>query len=176
MTPIGFALFDTPLGPAAIAWTERGVLRTWTYCRDSGRTRSRVRAAIPGAVETPPPPAIQRAIDGIVTLFGGQPAQLGEVPLDTAAIDPFDLAVYRHTRAIPFGATTTYGAIAKALGEEPIRARDVGAALGRNPFAPIVPCHRVVAAGGRLGGFSAPGGAATKRRLLELEAGSLGLV
>jgi len=67
----------------------------------------------------------------------------------------------------------TYGEVAKALDEEPMRARDVGVALARNPFAPIVPCHRVVAANGRLGGYSAPGGTATKRRLLELEGAAI---
>jgi len=85
------------------------------------------------------------------------------------AIPEFDRRVYNVARAIPPGETMNYGAIAQAMGEEPMRARDVGQALARNPFAPIVPCHRVVAAGGQLGGYSAPGGQATKRRLLELE-------
>jgi methylated-DNA-[protein]-cysteine S-methyltransferase len=85
------------------------------------------------------------------------------------SIPEFDRRVYELARTIPPGRTVTYGEIARDLGEEPVRARDVGQALARNPFAPIVPCHRVVAAGGRLGGYSAPGGQATKRRLLELE-------
>jgi methylated-DNA-[protein]-cysteine S-methyltransferase len=86
-----------------------------------------------------------------------------------AAIPEFDRRVYEVARTIAPGSTMTYGEIAGALGEEPMRARDVGVALSRNPFAPIVPCHRVVAAGGKLGGYSAPGGTATKRRLLEIE-------
>jgi methylated-DNA-[protein]-cysteine S-methyltransferase len=86
-----------------------------------------------------------------------------------AAIPDFDRRVYEVARTIPPGSTMTYGEIAGALGEEPMRARDVGVALSHNPFAPIVPCHRVVAANGNLGGYSAPGGASTKRRLLELE-------
>ena len=76
--------------------------------------------------------------------------------------------VYEVARTIPPGATLTYGEIAARL-ELPGAARDVGQALGRNPFPLVVPCHRVVAAGGRLGGFSARGGAATKRRLLAIE-------
>ena len=84
------------------------------------------------------------------------------------AVPDFDRRVYEAARSIDPGQTMTYGQIAKQLGEEPMRARDVGQALARNPFAPIVPCHRVVAANG-LGGYSAPGGATTKRFLLELE-------
>jgi methylated-DNA-[protein]-cysteine S-methyltransferase len=90
-----------------------------------------------------------------------------------SSIPDFDRRVYQVARTIAAGTTMTYGAIASALGEEPMRARDVGQALARNPFAPIVPCHRVVAAGGRLGGYSAPGGVATKRRLLEVEGAAI---
>ena len=91
----------------------------------------------------------------------------------TCAASRSSIAVYQVAQTIPPGETMTYGAIAKALGEEPMRARDVGVALSRNPFAPIVPCHRVVAAGGRLGGYSAPGGTSTKRQLLELEGAAI---
>ncbi len=115
------------------------------------------------------PAAVREAIEGITALFGGSRVELAGVALDTASVPEFDLRVYEQARRIPFGQTTTYGAIAKALGEEPMRARDVGEALARNPFAPIVPCHRVVAAGGRLGGYS--GGLDVKRWLLAHEAG-----
>lgn len=169
MAGIGFAQFDTPLGPAAIAWTDRGVLRTWTYGHDADRMRARLRAALPQAVELPPPADVSAAIDGILALFGGAEPEFSAVQLDTSDIPDFDRRVYEQARRIRFGQTVTYGEIARAMGEEPMAARDVGAALSRNPFAPIVPCHRVVAAGGRLGGFSAPGGSNTKRRLLELE-------
>jgi methylated-DNA-[protein]-cysteine S-methyltransferase len=101
----------------------------------------------------------------VVALLGGEPRQISG-SLDMAGIPEFDRRVYDLARGIPPGETMTYGAVAKALGEEPMRARDVGQALARNPFAPIVPCHRIVAANGQLGGYSAPGGATTKRGLL----------
>jgi methylated-DNA-[protein]-cysteine S-methyltransferase len=111
---------------------------------------------------------VQRAIDGIVALLAGQPRDLGDVQLDTAALSDLQRRIYEVARTIPAGATLTYGAIAERLGDR-LLARDVGQALGENPFPIIVPCHRVLAAGGKIGGFSAPGGARTKLRLLEIE-------
>ena len=95
---------------------------------------------------------------------------------DLSAVDPrpgrragpFDRRVYAVARTIACGATRSYGEIAVELGERSL-ARDVGQALGRNPFPLIVPCHRVLAAGGKLGGFSANGGVTTKLRLLTIE-------
>jgi methylated-DNA-[protein]-cysteine S-methyltransferase len=109
-----------------------------------------------------------RAIDGIVALLGGEPADLTAVPLDMERLPAFQRAVYEIARTIPPGDTLTYGEIAARLGD-PGTARAVGQALGSNPFPIVVPCHRVLAAGGRLGGFSAHGGTATKLRLLTLE-------
>ncbi|MFO1048586.1 MAG: MGMT family protein [Geminicoccaceae bacterium] len=108
------------------------------------------------------------AILGMQAMLRGEPTGLDgvAVALDTAV--DFDRAVYLRTRAIPFGRVATYGEIAAALGQ-PAAGREVGAALGRNPIPLVIPCHRVVAAGGRLGGFSAAGGRITKRRLLEIE-------
>ena len=88
--------------------------------------------------------------------------------LDERGIDPFRRRVYAATRAVQPGTIATYGQVARAIGE-PDAARDVGAALARNPTPVIVPCHRVVAANGALHGFSAPGGIETKRRMLQLE-------
>ena len=88
--------------------------------------------------------------------------------LDESGLEPFARHVYAATRAIGPGAVATYGEIARAVGD-PGAARAVGAALGANPYPVIVPCHRVLAADGALHGFSAPGGIATKRRMLELE-------
>jgi methylated-DNA-[protein]-cysteine S-methyltransferase len=153
--------FDTPLGICAVRWTDAGIA--------SVRLPSPRIAAIPrleDGVVVPAP--VRRAIDGIVAVLGGAPLDLSAISLDERGIDPFRRTVYAATRTIPPGSTATYGDIARTLGR-PDGARDVGAALASNPFPIIVPCHRVVGANGRLTGFSAPGGLATKRRMLELE-------
>lgn len=107
-------------------------------------------------------------MEGIRALLSGAPRDLQEVGLNMSGLTPFEQQVYRLTRDIAPGNTRTYGDIAHALGQ-PGLARAVGQALGRNPFAPVVPCHRVLAAGNRVGGFSAAGGAATKLRMLAIE-------
>jgi methylated-DNA-[protein]-cysteine S-methyltransferase len=153
--------FDTPLGTCAVRWTDAGVA--------SVRLPSPRTAALPRLADTAAvPEAIQAAIDGIVAVLGGAALDLGFVSLDQRRIDPFRRAVYAATRTIPPGSTATYGDIARSI-REPERARDVGVALASNPFPVVVPCHRVVGANGKLTGFSAPGGLATKRRMLELE-------
>jgi methylated-DNA-[protein]-cysteine S-methyltransferase len=153
--------FDTPLGTCAVRWTDMGVA--------SVRLPSPRTAVLPRVSETAAvPDSVRAAIDGIVAVLGGAPLDLGFVCLDERGIDPFRRAVYAATRAIPPGSTATYGDIARAIGR-PDGARDVGAALASNPFPIVVPCHRVVGASGKLTGFSAPGGLATKRRMLELE-------
>lgn len=111
---------------------------------------------------------MRQAIEGMVAVMAGRARDLGDVRLDDRRVDPFRRAVYAATRAIPPGSTRSYGEIARHIGE-PDAAREVGAALARNPFPIVVPCHRVVSASGALTGFSAPGGLATKRRMLELE-------
>ena len=114
------------------------------------------------------PQAIRAAIAGIEAVLGGRAVDLGFVILDERGLDPLQRVVYAATRAIPPGTTATYGDVARAIGR-PDAARDVGAALARNPFPIVVPCHRVLGANGKLTGFSAPGGLETKRRMLELE-------
>jgi methylated-DNA-[protein]-cysteine S-methyltransferase len=115
-----------------------------------------------------PPLDVQRALDGIVALLLGEASDLSAVALDLDRVPPFHRRVYEVARTIPPGATLSYGEIALRLGA-PGSARAVGQALGRNPFAIVVPCHRVLAAGGKVGGFSANGGIATKLRLLSIE-------
>jgi len=110
---------------------------------------------------------VQQVIDRVVALLRGEATNLADVALDMEGVPEFNARVYAIARTIPAGATITYGEIAKRLGEAD--ARDVGQAMGQNPFAPIVPCHRVVAAGGKTGGFSAKGGVTTKLRLLAIE-------
>jgi methylated-DNA-[protein]-cysteine S-methyltransferase len=127
-----------------------------------------VLARFPDAREAPPPPDVQRALDGIVALLCGKVSDLSAVVLDMDRVPPFHRRVYAVARTIPPGTTLSYGEIAARLGA-PGSARAVGQALGRNPFAIVVPCHRVLAAGGKLGGFSANGGITTKLRMLSIE-------
>jgi methylated-DNA-[protein]-cysteine S-methyltransferase len=164
----GFALFDTAIGRCAIAWGQHGITGLQLPERREADTRARMRRRFPPASEQPPPPAVEAAITAIVALLSGQPRDLGAIVLDMDAVPEFNRRVYEVARQIPPGQTLTYGAIATRLGD-PALARDVGEALGRNPFPIVVPCHRVLAAGGKLGGFSANGGVRTKRRMLEIE-------
>jgi methylated-DNA-[protein]-cysteine S-methyltransferase len=164
----GFTLFDTALGRCGIAWGERGIAAIELPGRDDAATRRRLRRAVPGATETAPPDGVRAAIDAIVRLFDGEPADLSAVALDMDGVPEFHRRVYDVARTIPPGETVSYGAIAARLGE-PGAAQAVGYALGRNPFPIVVPCHRVLAANGALHGFSAPGGLETKRRMLAIE-------
>ena len=169
--PAEFALFDTAIGTCAIAWTERGLLGVQLPEGDPTETRARLRRRFAGAREGTAPADVAAAIAHIVALLRGERTDLTAIALDMDAVPTFDRAVYRVAREIPAGATITYGEIAARIGQ-PGAARDVGVALARNPFPIVVPCHRVVAANGKLGGFSAPGGIRTKRRLLAIEGGA----
>jgi methylated-DNA-[protein]-cysteine S-methyltransferase len=168
MTARGFALFETAIGRCGIAWGERGVVGIQLPEASEARTLARMRRRFPDANEAPPPPAVVRAIERIVALLRGEAIDLAAVALDMARVPPFERRVYDVARSIPPGATLSYGDIAARLGV-PGDARAVGQALGQNPFPLVVPCHRVLAAGGKVGGFSANGGIATKLRLLSIE-------
>jgi methylated-DNA-[protein]-cysteine S-methyltransferase len=155
--------FDTDLGTCAVRWTEAGIA--------SVRLPSPRTAALPRLADLPDvPPSIRVAIDAIGAVMGGAKRDLGFIAVDQTGVDDLRRAVYAATRRIPPGETATYGDVARSMGRtDPEAARDVGAALARNPFPIIVPCHRVLGANGKLTGFSAPGGLETKRRMLELE-------
>jgi methylated-DNA-[protein]-cysteine S-methyltransferase len=153
--------FDTALGVCAVRWTDTGLA---SVRLPNERTSTLPRLADTAAV----PDAFRAAIGGIVAVLDGAPVDLRFVALDERGIDPFRRVVYAATRSIPPGSTATYGDIARAIGRRDA-ARDVGAALASNPFPIVVPCHRVLGSNGKLTGFSAPGGLATKRRMLELE-------
>jgi methylated-DNA-[protein]-cysteine S-methyltransferase len=168
MSALGFTIFETAVGPCGIAWGERGVVGVQLPEANAQAVRSRLARRFPDAAEAPPPEAVRAAIEAITSLLDGEPVDLSGIPLSMDEVPEFHRRVYEVARGIPPGDTLTYGEIATRLGE-PGAARAVGQALGRNPFPIVVPCHRVVAAGGRIGGFSAHGGAATKRRLLALE-------
>jgi len=176
VTLLGHALFDTAIGTCGIAWTEGGIAALQLPEATPARTRARMLRHLQGGVEpgdNRPPPAVQAAIDAMVALLAGRPVDLGFVALDETRIPESHRRVYAVTRAIAPGTTLTYGEVAARVGD-PSAARAVGQALGANPFAIIVPCHRVLAAGGAMGGFSAGGGARTKRRMLEIERARLG--
>ncbi len=164
----GFILFDTAIGQCGIAWSGRGVAGVQLPEVREIETRARVLRRFPGAREALPPPDAQRALDGIVALLCGEASELHTVVLDMDGVPPFHRRVYDVARTIPPGATLSYGGVAARLGA-PGSARAVGQALGQNAFPLIVPCHRVLAAGGKIGGFSANGGIRTKLRLLSIE-------
>ena len=169
-TQVFFTRFDTAIGRCAIAWNVRGIVGLQLPERDDDAMRARLLRRHPGASEAAPPEAVVRAIEGIIAVVAGEPRDLADVVLDLSGVPEFNRRVYAVARTIKPGATLTYGGIAAQLGEPD--ARGVGEAMGQNPCPIIVPCHRVVAAGGKTGGFSAPGGAATKRRLLAIEGAS----
>lgn len=164
----GFALFDTPIGPCGIAWGALGLKGVQLAEASAQRTRTRMRERFPGLAEAPPPTAVAAAIGRIEAMLRGTRDDLRDLVLDMTGISLFETRVYEVVRAIPPGETLTYGEIAARIGA-PAAARAVGRAVGRNPFAPVVPCHRVLAAGGRLCGFSAHGGVATKLAMLRTE-------
>jgi methylated-DNA-[protein]-cysteine S-methyltransferase len=157
--------FDTALGACGIDWSDAGVTAVLLPgARGLTRRGTAGRAADADAV----PGAVRDAVAGIVALLDGERADLRWVVLDESGIDPFRRSVYAAAREIGPGMTASYGEIARAIGK-PDAPRAVGHALGENPFPVIVPCHRVLSAAGALHGFSAPGGIATKRRMLEIE-------
>ncbi|RDI55135.1 methylated-DNA--[protein]-cysteine S-methyltransferase [Microvirga subterranea] len=162
-----YTLFETSIGLCGLAWNERGVVGFQLPEDGVPKVRARLARRFPGIVEAAPPPAIQAIVADVTALLQGEARDLSAVALDMDGVSDFDRRVYEIARGIPPGRVLTYGEVAARLGID--NARAIGQALGRNPFAIIVPCHRVVAAGGRLGGFSANGGAMIKRRLLAIE-------
>ncbi|HEY2256603.1 MAG TPA: methylated-DNA--[protein]-cysteine S-methyltransferase [Variovorax sp.] len=168
MADTGFALFDTAIGACAIAWGARGIAGVQLPEGDAGATRTRMQRRFPGWPEAEGTAEVRAAMAGIRALLQGEARDLAEIALDLEGVDEFRRRVYAIARRIPPGQTRTYGEIATELGDKTL-ARAVGQALGLNPFAPVVPCHRVLAAGGKWGGFSAHGGAAAKLRMLAIE-------
>lgn len=174
MTPPGFTLFDTAIGRCGLAWGEGGIVGAALPGPSDAQMRGRFTERFPGAVEAAPPPALTPVIDAVVALMAGDRPDLSDAPLDMSAVPPFHRRVYAVARRIPPGQTMTYGEIAEALGEPREAARAVGEAMGRNPFPILMPCHRVLGAGGKPGGFSAPGGVETKLKMLSIEGAKVG--
>jgi methylated-DNA-[protein]-cysteine S-methyltransferase len=169
----GFCLFETAIGPCGIAWTPDALAAVQLPEADADGTRRRLQRHTGELPELAPPAFVQSAITRIQALLQGAHDDLRDLPLDLSSLPTFHQRVYEIARAIPPGEVLTYGEVARRLGD-PGAARAVGQALGRNPFAPVIPCHRVLAAGGRSGGFSAEGGAETKLRMLEIEQARFG--
>lgn len=163
-----FAIFDTAMGHCGIVWTSRGIAGVNLPEGSEERTRARVKKRFPEAAEALPPAEIEKIIDEVIALVAGEKIDFSHVTLDHAPLPEFSRRVYEIVRTIPIGHTLTYGDIAKKLGDVSL-SREVGQAMGRNPTPIIMPCHRVVAASGKAGGFSAPGGVDTKMKLLSIE-------
>jgi methylated-DNA-[protein]-cysteine S-methyltransferase len=165
---IQYTLFETAIGWAGLAWGDQGLVAVHLPEPTPETARRSFLRRFPEAAEAEPTPMVEAAIAGIRELLAGEPNALLDVPIDLARVPEFNARVYAIARAIPPGETLTYGEIATRLGDR-LLARDVGAALGKNPWPIVVPCHRVTAAGGKLGGFSARGGVNTKVKLLAIE-------
>ena len=162
-----YSLFETAIGVCGIAWSERALTRLQLPESDRGATERRLRAR--AATESQAvPAAIEQVIADIQSYMTGRSIDFAAVAIDLTDAEPFEQEVYAAARAIPWGKTVSYGECARQIGL-PGAARAVGQALGRNPVPIIIPCHRVLAKGRRVGGFSAHGGTLTKKRLLALE-------
>ncbi|TFZ08223.1 methylated-DNA--[protein]-cysteine S-methyltransferase [Ramlibacter humi] len=171
---VGCSLFDTAIGRCGIAWTADGVIQgVLLPDGDDARTLARLRRRSGDVPVDAPPSGVQAVIARLQRLLEGDRDTLADVPLDYEGVPPFNQRVYEAARAIPPGQVKTYGELARELGDVGA-SRAVGQALGHNPFAPLIPCHRILAANGASGGFSADGGVRTKLKILEIERAVLG--
>jgi methylated-DNA-[protein]-cysteine S-methyltransferase len=168
-TTLHYCVFETAAGFCAIAWSDAGIARFHLPTSTAETTERSLLRRLADAEPAAPPAEASAVIEAAKRYFAGEKVDFANMPLDLRGQDEFFLEIYAAARRIGWGQTTTYGSLAKELGAGPEAARDVGQAMAKNPVPLIIPCHRVLAAGGRLGGFSAPGGSATKQRMLEME-------
>src|ERR1700730_9525202 len=164
-----YLIFETAGGFCGIAWNKVGITRFQLPTRSTEATERILLRWIPGAEPGAPTPEVVEAVAAVKRYFEGEAVDFSGFRLDLGEQDAFFKRIYAAARRVGWAHTTTYGALAKELGAGPEAARDVGQAMAKNPVALIIPCHRVLAAGGKVGGFSAPGGSAAKIRMLELE-------
>jgi methylated-DNA-[protein]-cysteine S-methyltransferase len=164
-----YHVFETALSFCAIAWSDAGVARFQLPVKSAEAAERSMRRRVPGAEPRESAEDIAVVVAAAKRYFGGEETDFSDVRVDLAGEDAFFSRIYAALRRVAWGRTTTYGALAKEVGAGREAARDVGEAMAKNPAPLIIPCHRVLAAGGRIGGFSAPGGARTKMRMLELE-------
>lgn len=165
------ALFDTALGRFGLGWTEKGLARVLLPGDDDAAMLERLTRA--GGTQAEPSRAIAALMDQIEDYAEGKAVVDFSVPLDLSGIPDFHRRAYDLLLEVRWGQTVTYGDLARKLGDVGL-SRAVGQAMGANPIPLIIPCHRVLASDGKPGGFSAPGGAATKIRMLALEGVSVG--
>jgi methylated-DNA-[protein]-cysteine S-methyltransferase len=164
-----YQIFETAHGFAALAWNGAGITSLRLPAATAEEAEHAVLRRQPDANVADPPGEAAAVIASAKRYFEGAQIEFGQVPLELGEQEPLFVRIYAHIRKLRWGETTTYGAVARALGYGPEVARDVGQAMARNPVPLIIPCHRVLAAGGKIGGFSAPGGSHAKARMLELE-------
>lgn len=164
-----YQLFETVVGIAAIGWTSTGISSFRLPAPSVGETERAILRRLPDAMRAEPPAEMRAVINDTVRYFDGERIEFFDIPIDPGQQPPFFAQVYALVRKLGWGETTTYGAVARALDAGPEHARAVGQAMATNPIPLIIPCHRVLAAGGKIGGFSAPGGSTSKVRMLELE-------
>jgi len=164
-----YTVFETAAGWCGIGWSGAGIARFHLPEKTQGAAERAMQRRMADAVAGDPPPAVAATISAARRYFAGEPTDFADVVLDLDVDDAFFRRIYAAARTLGWGRTTTYGTLAKELGAGPEAARDVGQAMAKNPVPLIIPCHRVLAAGGRIGGFSAPGGSVAKQRMLALE-------
>jgi methylated-DNA-[protein]-cysteine S-methyltransferase len=169
-----YHIFETAGGWCGIAWNGVGITRFQLPASNANATERNLLRRLPGALPSTPADAVLTAVGAVRKYFAGEKIDFSDLDLDLNDQESFFKQVYAAARRVRWGQTTTYGALAKELGAGPEAARDVGQAMAKNPVALIIPCHRVLAAGGKVGGFSAPGGSASKIRMLELEGVQVG--
>jgi len=172
-TPQQYFVFETAAGFCGIAWSDAGITRFMLPSSTAEATEHNLRRRVANAEPGSPPAHIVAAVNAAKRYFEGEQIDFSDLQLDLSGQDEFFNQIYAAARRVGWGNTTTYGTLAKQVGAGPEVARSVGQAMAKNPVPLIIPCHRVLAAGGKLGGFSAPGGSSTKQRMLELEGVSL---
>ncbi len=162
-----YHVFETKLGFAAIAWGDGGITRFRLPYPDRTSAKQQFGGKAQAAS---PPPHVAAVIEEAKRYFAGERIDFTPIELDLSGVEPSRRPIYDALRKVGFGETVTYGELAKRAGvNAPQAAQDVGVAMARNPVPLIIPCHRVLAAGGKIGGFSAPGRTETKERMLALE-------
>jgi methylated-DNA-[protein]-cysteine S-methyltransferase len=163
-----YCLFDTVLGSCGVAWSTTGLTRLQLPEANRARTERRLKNTSAASSPGNPPPTVRQGMEGIARYLAGERVDFSSIPLDLTGVVAFNRKVYDAARSIGWGSTASYGELARLAGCSG-EAREVGQALARNPIAIIIPCHRILAKGNRIGGFSAYGGTLTKERLLALE-------
>lgn len=164
-----YNIFETAGGFCGIAWNSVGITRFQLPIKTAEATERALLRRLPDALPSIPTPDVEKTIAAVKRYFDGEEIDFSDVAIDIGNQEPFFTQIYAAARQLVWGHTTTYGTIAKELGAGPEAARDVGQAMAKNPVPLIIPCHRVLAAGGKIGGFSAPGGSVAKAHMLELE-------